>query len=118
MDLAIRMDAPGAAQIDDADLAPIQEIRRADLLVRVELDGPRKRRCAAHHQPVDMAVGQLDLSGNEQLLDQEVAAQVGRAEMADGLRVAYLPDVDGHESLLNDEDQRKRAGSQSDRPGM
>ena len=80
---------------------------------------PASRRRAAHHQPVDMAVGQLDLAGNEQLLDQEVAAQFGRAEMADGLGVAYLPDFDGHESLFEmNEDQRNRAGSQSDRPGM
>src|ERR687889_2543113 len=64
-----------------------------------------------------MAVGQLDLAGNEQRLDQEMAAQFGRAEMAHGLGMANLPDFDGHYYLFSATNQRNRAGSQSDRPG-
>src|SRR6478736_6657163 len=99
MDLPIRVNAPWAAEVHDSEFPPVEEIRRADLLVGFQLQRPRGRGRAADDQPVDMAVCEFGLIRNKKLFDQEMAAQFGRAEMPNRFGMAYLPDFDAHRNL-------------------
>jgi hypothetical protein len=63
-----------------------------------------------------MAVGEFDFSENKQALDQKMAPQLSRTEMADSFRVAHLPDFNGHKYLFDDWRMEKCSTEQGREP--
>jgi len=73
----VRRDGARAAHVHNAQLAPLQEEVRAQLLrIALQRHAAAGGVRAAGDDPVDVAVDQLDLVLNEQPLDQELAAKL------------------------------------------
>jgi hypothetical protein len=94
---AVHRHPAGAADVDQAQLAALQEEVGAGVLAQLgrEADSLCDRLDAAHDDPVDLAVGQRRLVGLEQVLHHEVAAQAGGVQAAGVLAVDGLADFHG-----------------------
>lgn len=78
MALTACLDAPLAADVDDHELAPLQERGRARGLDRLQLQRLAEGHGAAEDHVVVMGVGEAEPAGLEEVADMEVAAQLGR----------------------------------------
>jgi hypothetical protein len=80
------------SDVDDAQLAPLAEVRAAQWIGRHQSD----RRLGGHasdDRAVLVGVHQADPVGREQVVHQIVRAQVGGGEAADLTRVGGVPDL-------------------------
>ena len=95
--LAVDDDRSRSADVDDAELAPLEERADRELLREVgrETELLAQRHRAADDDAVDLAVGQRKLSGNEDRVDQELAAQARGVERLRVVAVNRLTDVHG-----------------------
>jgi hypothetical protein len=83
-DLAVGHHQGGAADVDQAQFAALQEEVGAGVAAQLgrEAHRLRHRHDAAHDDAVDLAVGQRGPVGLEQVLDQEMPAQAGGVQRA------------------------------------
>ena len=93
--LAVDHDRAGAADIDGAEFAALQEVVDAIGLAEIDADhdGRRDRHCAANHDAVDVAVSHRQLARAENFRDQEVASQSLCVERPDLVAVKGLADI-------------------------
>ena len=74
------------------------DVRLDEVVLRTlarEPDRARRGKRAAHDDPVDLAVGERELVGHEDPVDEEVAAQALGVEGADVVAVDRLADIHG-----------------------
>ena len=88
---------PGAADIDDDQFAAVEEGRRAGRLDRRRAaSAAAERHRAADDHPVEMRIGEPDLAGREQVLDQEVRPQLVGADSRGRRRIDRPAGFDMH----------------------
>ena len=93
---SVENDATRFAEVDHAEFAAVEEVRGAEFLAADEGEGLRGRRGAAEDDAIDVGVSQRQFSGDENLFDQEVAAQGVGIVVLDVFRVMPVTHVQFH----------------------
>src|SRR5690606_12785069 len=88
--LVVNHDGPRASDVDDAELAALEEVFRLEGIDRLQ----RQRRVggdgAAGDETVVVRVDEMDLTAREEVLDQEFPPKLLRVEGADGIGVGSV----------------------------
>src|SRR5690606_25579655 len=88
--LVVNHDGPRASDVDDAELAALEEVFRLEGIDRLQRQRPAGGHGATGNEAIVVRIHEMDLTGKEEALDQEFPPKLLRVERADGVGIGSV----------------------------